>query len=614
MTAQVSILRRAQPYAANALTLVSAALILVAVLFLSPWVSQAALVRSQLAAQGIELPTGASFPAQFAQNPTTAARQFPTDGSATAFPDMSALAALSGASSAAVQTPAWVMGLLIGAAVVAAGAAVWSWVDARQNETVGLLILVCGLAAALHFAYFVGVQNRAASTDLLALVSPGFWIALLGTAGLFVQALIKRPVFKSTLNGTALVQRPVRRMGGVSLGQNIAVAFDALLANKLRSALTMLGIVIGVMSVVALLSVGQGATADITSQIEGIGTNLISVSSMGFYSRLTLEDAQAIQESVSGLAGVAPQYGSNATATANDASYDVQVIGTSPDYVTVRNVEIESGRFFTADEYDSKDRVVVLGSTVVEELFANLDPLGSDVRIGGRTYEVIGVLAEQDSGFGGDANDQVIVPLTTGYRYLFSGRAVVGTDYLVSSITLSAERSDQVSLIISEVEDLLRARHDLDIDEDNDFNVANQQQLLETFSEVSGTLTAMLGAIASVSLLVGGIGIMNISLVSVTERTKEIGLRKALGARRFQILQQFLIETVVLSTMGGVFGVLAGVGVAVLVNNSGLLNAVIVPEAILLGLGFSVAVGIFFGVYPANRAASLHPIEALRYE
>jgi ABC-type antimicrobial peptide transport system permease subunit len=228
--------------------------------------------------------------------------------------------------------------------------------------------------------------------------------------------------------------------------------------------------------------------------------------------------------------------------------------------------------------------------------------------------EVIGVLAEQDSGFGGDANDQVILPLTTGYRYLFSGRAVVGTDYLVSSITLSAERSDQVSLIISEVEDLLRARHDLDIDEDNDFNVANQQQLLETFSEVSGTLTAMLGAIASVSLLVGGIGIMNISLVSVTERTKEIGLRKALGARRFQILQQFLIETVVLSTMGGVFGVLAGVGVAVLVNNSGLLNAVIAPEAILLGLGFSVAVGIFFGVYPANRAASLHPIEALRYE
>ena len=190
----------------------------------------------------------------------------------------------------------------------------------------------------------------------------------------------------------------------------------------------------------------------------------------------------------------------------------------------------------------------------------------------------------------------------------------MGTDYLVSSITLSAEQSDQVSLIISEVEDLLRARHDLDIDEDNDFNVANQQQLLETFSEVSGTLTAMLGAIASVSLLVGGIGIMNISLVSVTERTKEIGLRKALGARRFQILQQFLIETVVLSTMGGVFGVLAGVGVAVLVNNSGLLNAVIAPEAILLGLGFSVAVGIFFGVYPANRAASLHPIEALRYE
>ena len=277
-------------------------------------------------------------------------------------------------------------------------------------------------------------------------------------------------------------------------------------------------------------------------------------------------------------------------------------------------MELDLGRFFNQTEYDSKERVVVLGSDVATELFGNLDPLGTEVRVENRTYTVVGVLAEQDSGFGGSANGQVYVPLTTGFRYLFSARSVVGSDYLVNSITVSAVDSDQVDSIVSQIEELLRSRHDLAVDEDDDFVVSNQQQLLETFSAVSGTLTVMLGAIASVSLLVGGIGIMNISLVSVTERTKEIGLRKALGARRMQILQQFLIETVVLSTMGGILGVLAGVGVAVLVNNSGLMTAVVAPESILLGLGFSVAVGIFFGVYPANRAASLHPIEALRYE
>ena len=511
------------------------------------------------------------------------------------------------------------MGLLLGAALFAAGAAIWSWIDPRLNRTIPLVILVCGLVALLHFAYFVGVQNRSASTNLLTAVSPGFWIALVASVGLLLQALIKRPVRTSALVGTTLVERPAQqRRGGVSLGQNIRVAFDALLANKLRSTLTMLGIVIGVMSVVALLSVGQGATAGITSQIEGIGTNLITVSPMrvfgGSAGTLTLKDSEAIRDSISGLAGVAPQNSAGATVSANDNSYDSQAVGTSPEYADLRNMELDLGRFFNQAEYDSKERVVVLGSDVASELFGNLDPLGTEVRVENRTYTVVGVLAEQDSGFGGSANEQVYVPLTTGFRYLFSGRSVVGSNYLVSSITVSAENSDQVDSIVSQIEELLRSRHDLAVDEDDDFVVSNQQQLLETFSAVSGTLTVMLGAIASVSLLVGGIGIMNISLVSVTERTKEIGLRKALGARRMQILQQFLIETVVLSTMGGILGVLAGVGVAVLVNNSGLMTAVIAPESILLGLGFSVAVGIFFGVYPANRAASLHPIEALRYE
>ncbi len=545
-------------------------------------------------------------------------------------------------------TPIWALGMLFGAAIVALLAAVWSWLKPGRNANSGLLILVCGLAGVFHFAYVFGVQLRSSAASLIPTLSPGFWIALAGTLGLIVQAAFKRAVKSSAPDGNpagatpaakrghpaqpkpaarttapsianGLAQsthRPIKKRGSVSLGQNIAVAFDALWANKLRSVLTMLGIVIGVMSVVALVSVGQGATADITTRIEGIGTNLISISAARGFGRtsLTLEDSEAIEESVSGLAGVAPQMSTSASVATGDLSYTATVVGTTPDYAVVRNLDISEGRFFDEDEYDDKSRVVVLGSGVVEEIFPYTDPLGSSVRIGTRTYEVVGVLAEQDTGTGGSANDQVYLPLTTGYRTLFTSRGVVGTEYQVSSIQISAQNPDEVSLIVAEITDLLRARHDLDLEDDDDFMITNQQDLLESLSEVSGTLTVLLAAIASVSLLVGGIGIMNISLVSVTERTKEIGLRKALGARRFQILQQFLIETVVLSTLGGVIGVLAGVGVALLVNNSGALNAVVAPESILLGLGFSVAVGVFFGVYPANRAAGLHPIEALRYE
>ena len=310
--------RGLRAHAANILTLICAAVIVAAVVFLSPWVDQTGLIQSQLTAQGIELPAGFGS-GQFAQSgslpegftPPTGG-QFPgaaagaTDptasgANASAFAGIrSALAGVS-AAEAATQTPGWAMGLLLGAALAAAGAAIWSWVDPRANRTIPLLILVCGLVALLHFAYFVGVQNRNASTNLLTAVSPGFWIALVASVGLLLQALIKRPVPTSALVGTTLVERPAQqRRGGVSLGQNIFVAFDALLANKLRSTLTMLGIVIGVMSVVALLSVGQGATAGITSQIEGIGTNLITVSPMrvfgGSAGTLTLKDSEAIRD------------------------------------------------------------------------------------------------------------------------------------------------------------------------------------------------------------------------------------------------------------------------------------------------------------------------------
>ncbi|HEX2618517.1 MAG TPA: FtsX-like permease family protein, partial [Phototrophicaceae bacterium] len=264
-------------------------------------------------------------------------------------------------------------------------------------------------------------------------------------------------------------------------------------------------------------------------------------------------------------------------------------------------------------EYLTKSRVVVLGKAAADDLFGGLNPVERDVRIDGTRFKVVGVLGEQDGGFGNDPNRQVYVPLTTAYRNLFNVKTNSGENR-VSSIVIDVENGDVVDQVKADVEALLRKEHKLKTDEDNDFSIVDQQQLLSIASSITGILTVLLGAIASISLLVGGIGIMNIMLVSVTERTKEIGLRKAIGARRAHILQQFLIETVFLSLLGGFIGVLLGVGIAALVDTSGLLTTTVTWDSIALGLGFSAIIGIFFGVYPANQAAALQPIEALRYE
>ncbi len=413
-----------------------------------------------------------------------------------------------------------------------------------------------------------------------------------------------------------------RRGAGINIGQNVWIALDAMMANKLRSALTMLGVIIGVCAVVSLLSVGRGAEAAITEQIEGVGTNLITIIPGGQVTsvtatsghNLTLADAEAIEAEVRHIVAVAPEFRLSAQVAFEDNGMDTLVIGEMPEYAVIRNLEPAIGRFISQDDVDGRERVAVLGSQAADELFGGLNPIGRTIRINNVRFEVIGVLAEQGAVGMFNPNTYIYVPLSTAYRKLASGRGVTGGEYLVSTIMIRAETQEAIDDVIAQVESILRRRHRLDPDEDDDFTVISQQELLGMATSITSTMTVFLAAIAGVSLLVGGIGIMNITLVSVTERTKEIGIRKAVGAQRWHILAQFLIETVVLSATGGLIGIALSGAILAAINSTGALSADLSPEAILIGFGFSVLVGVFFGLYPANRAASLHPIEALRYE
>jgi putative ABC transport system permease protein len=409
----------------------------------------------------------------------------------------------------------------------------------------------------------------------------------------------------------------------MDLRQYFEIATSALLANKLRSALTMLGVIIGVTAVVALISIGEGASAAITDQIEGAGANVIvvlpttSLQLIGSVSNtnLTLADSDAIIDQVDHILAISPEYHNTARVTFEDASEDVLIYGTTAEQAFVRNLNTIQGRFLNDTDNEDTARVAVLGPTTAENLFGGLDPIGRDIRINGIRFEVVGVTAHS----GGstplvDQDARVFVPLNTAYRKLFGGTTTTSGDEIVSAISISAASSDDVNGIMADITTLLYERHDIKPDESGDFSVVSQQDLLSVVSEVTNILTVFLAAIASVSLLVGGIGIMNISLVSVTERTREIGLRKAVGAKRLHILAQFLIETIALSTTGGVIGIILSVLLIVIVNQTGLITAALRPDAALLGMGFSILVGVFFGIYPANRAAQLHPIEALRYE
>ncbi|MBX3045813.1 MAG: ABC transporter permease [Anaerolineales bacterium] len=403
---------------------------------------------------------------------------------------------------------------------------------------------------------------------------------------------------------------------------SFVVALESLAANKLRSALTVLGIVIGVAAVIAMLAVGRGAQSTITGTIEGIGTNLLFVMSGGNSDvtnpkPLTLADAQAMQDSFQApsVIGVAPMMQGSATVTAQGESTSTTLEAVTPDYGPVRNIELAEGEFINEAHILSRSAVVILGPDVAEEVFGRTDGVvGETVRIEGQPFRVIGLLVSKGgSGFTNEDN-RVLVPLTTAQARLLRR----STPNRVDMIIVQAANSDAVPQASEEIAAILRARHRTGIGAD-DFTVFNQQDFLDTAAAVTGVLTIFLGGVAAISLLVGGIGIMNIMLVSVIERTREIGLRKALGARKRDIMIQFLAESSMLSLLGGVLGIIFGwlisaaVGAVAAASNADI-TPVIGLDSVLLATLFSMAVGLFFGLYPANRAASLQPVEALRYE
>ncbi len=406
--------------------------------------------------------------------------------------------------------------------------------------------------------------------------------------------------------------------------QNIRTAFRGLAANKLRSALTILGIVIGVAAVVALMGIGNGATSSITDQITSNGTNLLNIQA-GRSQRpaagaqmaqtvLTYDDYQALASTLTDVAGIAPAYQASYTVTQGTLSTTVSVIGATQDYVEVRTYEIDSGRNLTSADNKKQKQVAVIGATTAEDLFLGADPLGQTLKINDKSFTVVGVLASKGSTGFDNQDDLILIPLDTGYTKLFGSNAIRNGEKLVSAIAVSASSAETVDSVSAQITFVLRHQHNLDTEDDDDFRISNQAELLETLSSVSATMTTFLGAIAAISLLVGGIGIMNITLVSVSERTREIGLRKAVGARKNHILFQFLVETMTLSIIGGVLGIVLGASIAWIVTAMGLITARVTFSSILLSFSFAMLIGLFFGIYPALRAANLHPMEALRSE
>jgi len=401
--------------------------------------------------------------------------------------------------------------------------------------------------------------------------------------------------------------------------QILKVAYRALTRNKMRSSLTMLGIIIGVGAVIAMVGIGQGAKRMIDSQISSLGDNLLTVFSgshfhggvrggAGSATDLTADDAQAILDYCPAVAKVSPMVRTGAQVVAGNLNWATSIEGYGPDFISIRSWPLSSGSFFTEQDVRGATKVCVLGKTVVDELFAGQDPVGEIVRINKLPFRVIGVLSSKgQNAFGRDQDDLVIVPYTTAQK------KIMGITH-IQSIMVSAKDRTMMDAAEQQITALLRQRHKIMPGQDDDFTVRSQLDIASVAGSTSGVMTILLGAIASVSLIVGGIGIMNIMLVSVTERTREIGLRMAVGAKGRDILVQFLVEAVVLCLSGGIIGILLGAGSSEVI--SGVLHwpVYISIPAVALAFFFAAFVGIFFGFYPARKASLLDPIEALRYE
>ena len=400
--------------------------------------------------------------------------------------------------------------------------------------------------------------------------------------------------------------------------ESFLMAWASLIANKMRSILTMLGIIIGVAAVIALVSIGNGVKQDIQNSISSLGSNLLMVMpgaprtpgvrpSAGSMKSLKVSDYEAISK-LDGVKAASPMTNGAYVVIYQNKNWTTSVSGVSYNYLDVNNWSMKSGRFLSEKNVQNRERVAVVGKTVVKNLFGDEDPVGAEIRVKNIPFRIIGVLNSKGSGaMGNDQDDMVIIPYTTAME------RVEGVDYL-RMIYVVGKDENGIDRLQSDIENLLRVRHGIKDTNLDDFNIQNMNSIMETMEETTGTLTLFLGAVAAISLVVGGIGIMNIMLVSVTERTREIGVRKALGATYSVIVTQFLIEAVVISLMGGIIGIVLGIGSSKLIGMASGMSTVISIPTIGMSFAFSMAIGLIFGIYPARKAAKLNPIDALHYE